>query len=709
MRSRKRICKTGCPTLFALLIAAVVFAFSCTPFKASLRETPDKYRGSTTQEVLKFNPKDSTCAGFPALQVETLDGTCVGVVYSTTSAAFQPRSLMEIPGKQGWFLVTDFASWSTTAGKIWILKTIGNFGSVTAEVFLDGLSLPHQIVLGPGNRIYFSEDGAISSFPVSLAVAGKAIKRADTKAILSGLPPMLRGTVKNSMHPLKHFVFDAKGHLYLNIGAYTDHCNDFVGKACEETDGSIGGGRSSNEKDHGAVIRRYDFTGDINKGWSNSYRLVGRGLRNSMGLWFNSKGDLIQAENSRDFKESFRPYEELNLIPAAVIEGKSPPKHYGWPYCYNDKETSDEWKSFSFKCDPAVNPDYAPPFILLPPHGAPLGILKYTASTVPNLTGQLIVPLHGYRSAGHRILSFPLDPTTDAPKLSTGATFGDDDLSGGTQAIARPYPAGSPMSQAVEVVAGWYEAPGYRPRGAPVAMVQGSDGAMWITDDKNHAILRLSKPGVGYQKKPAPPRPNFGKAYTQLIVESPNWKKAYFDLVGGVLKAQQCQGCHDDYRNTGDADTDGLAQLRYLASMGNWILPKDITKSTLYTKMSPPGASAMPPKDKPFPNQQAAVDALEKVKTFVQSMPPSANIWMVKAGKTPNIVSLKKGSPGNRICGKLTSGYHVWALTNAKSKLGGVDVLEILVGSPSKIADLSKCPGDNAFFVAAGDLEPLLK
>jgi glucose/arabinose dehydrogenase len=680
---------------------------SCNP--TFLRETPDKYRGSQTQEVMKFDAADKSCAGFPALRIESQDGTCVGMVSTSASNAFQPRTLLEIPGKPGWFLVTDFAGWSTTSGKIWILKTIGNFGSVTLEPFLSGLSLPHQILMGPGNRVYFSEDTQISSFPVSLAVQGAAIARSQTKTILAGLPPMVRAGVRNSLHPLKNFVFDAGQNLYVNIGAFTDHCADFAGKKCEESDKMVGGGQSADERNHGAVIRRYDFKGDVAQGWNTQFRLVAKGLRNSMGLWFNAKGDLIQVENSRDFPESFRPFEEINVIPAQVIAGSLPAKHYGWPYCYNHNETSDEWKNFSFKCNTTENANYAPPLALLPPHGAPLGLLKYTGSLISGLSGKLMIPLHGYRSPGHRILAVDLASGSDVPQVFASGVYLEDDQSGGTKALTRSYPPGFNSLNAKELISGWYDAPGVRPKGAPVGVIQGTDGALWLADDKNHSILRISKPGLGYQKKPAPARANFSLAYSQLIFESPSWKKFYFKLVNEVLKSSSCAGCHDAYRNAGDAGSDGLAELRYLTGMGNWIVPLEPGKSALFTKLSPAGSSPMPPQDKAFPSLAVATAALATVKAFVNEMPSNTQVWRVKAGKTPDLLSTKRGNSSARVCGKLVSGYHVWVLSTSTMNVGGIAVHEVQVGGQSQIAELAKCPGDNAFYIAASDIEALIK
>lgn len=60
---------------------------------------------------------------------------------------------------------------------------------------------------------------------------------------------------------------------------------------------------------------------------------------------------------------------------------------------------------------------YKQPLSLLPPHGAPLGMLYYHGSKFPELDGRLLVGLHGYRPTGSRLLAYQVEarsrPTRD--------------------------------------------------------------------------------------------------------------------------------------------------------------------------------------------------------------------------------------------------------------------------------------------------------
>ena len=83
----------------------------------------------------------------------------------------------------------------------------------------------------------------------------------------------------------------------------------------------------------------------------------------------------------------------------------------------------------------------------------------------PELQGRLLVTLHGYRPTGSRILAIELD-AKGLPK-------------------ARQKPR--------DLTPGWRAVKGKRPDGAPVSLAVTPDGAIWVADDRNGAILRFAK------------------------------------------------------------------------------------------------------------------------------------------------------------------------------------------------------------------------
>ena len=83
----------------------------------------------------------------------------------------------------------------------------------------------------------------------------------------------------------------------------------------------------------------------------------------------------------------------------------------------------------------------------------------------PDLQGRLLVSLHGYRPTGSRILAIALD--------------------------AKGHPVAGQKPR--DLTPGWGAVKGKRPAGAPVGMAVAADGAIWIADDRNGAILRFAK------------------------------------------------------------------------------------------------------------------------------------------------------------------------------------------------------------------------
>ncbi len=81
----------------------------------------------------------------------------------------------------------------------------------------------------------------------------------------------------------------------------------------------------------------------------------------------------------------------------------------------------------------------------------------------PELKGRLLVTLHGYQPAGARILAFATD--------------------------ANGIPAGAPL----DLTPDWARARRQRPRGSPVGVAIAADGAIWVTDDRSRAIIRIAR------------------------------------------------------------------------------------------------------------------------------------------------------------------------------------------------------------------------
>jgi glucose/arabinose dehydrogenase len=377
-----------------------------------------------------------TCDGLPRVDVGTAPGYCLGLVLAPEAGKFSkrlirsPRMLLQLPDER--WLLTDLGNWTDGLGKLWELRRDGA-GRFLSRAVASGLSLPHTVAYGPDGEIYLSEMHRISRV------------NPDTGALTSVITGLPSNKLHIGRHPLSHFIFDANGDLLVNVGADSDQCATRATKAaraCEEADGP----------DPRAAIRRYGYLG--NGSWDPKFQIHARGLRNSLVLVRHPSGTLLQGENSFDFAPSEpRPHEELNVL----VKGS----HFGWPYCYDNDQQAPAWRGRAPKaCNAGA---YQAPALLLPPHSAPLGGLYYDGALFPSLKGRLLLGLHGYFPTGSRILAYEVD--------------------------AHGIPvAGEPL----DLTPGWALRTGQRPAGAPVALTSARDGSLWIADDRNAAVLRLS-------------------------------------------------------------------------------------------------------------------------------------------------------------------------------------------------------------------------
>lgn len=442
-----------------------------------------------------YDPTDRSCDGYPRLEVETMPGTCLGLVLPAEKTGFRmPRTILQVRGTTD-FLLVDMGGWATRKGALYLLHK-GNNG-YEPKLLKSGLDKPHGLAYGADDFIYVGETHQISRFRLRAgAIEGWQVAVGDL--------PRFEG----HMHPLTQFTFDERnGDLFVNSGAPSDHCfakekGTYVD--CPET----------SEMGLGAIYRYpAAFLKDLSRGPARMREMAGQGLRNSMAMTVSPAGYLIQAENSRDFPQLEEPYEEIN-----VIDLKNSGHHHGWPQCYNFHAVSPEWlykensqtglrKRFQTLLDcggTAVTSEsyYQMPHALIPPHAAPLHMAYYGKSgqLAPLLGGKLIMSWHGYQPAGQRLVAYPVDaegrPVLTAAK---NATYGFNQK--GACAVRKPFAPTGGLERVApyeEVISGWDEVKGKRPKGAPVGFTVADDGSIWIVEDRNtRTVTRLARAGRG--------------------------------------------------------------------------------------------------------------------------------------------------------------------------------------------------------------------
>ena len=481
------------------------------------------------------------CGPFPRAVVTTPSWACLGIVAGPADGLTMPRSVIEVAPRR--LLVIDMGGWANNIGRLVEIR-LGEDGSRIVTTLMSGLDRPHGLGLGPDGKVYVGEATVIWRFDPKAASIAREV-------VVAGLP----GTGR---HPLKTFAFKPDGNLVVNIGAPSDRCEanpnalSAVLFPCPVTDGA--------NPQAALWLLEFDRPGGVKK----SFKPIARGLRNSMALAVaEPSGVIVQGENNVDLRPEDSPPEELNVI--------TPGANYGWPYCAANAVVPG-YQRYVKTCA-----TFTPPTVLVPAHSAPLGMIYYGGAMFPKLHGKLIVSLHGYRSNGHRIIAY--DRTDDGRPIA---------------------PAGEPPAFPFQLVDGWDERPGLRPRGAPVAISTGIDGQIWFTEDKNRTVMVLlngaaSASDTGRRSEP--------------IVVTP--APAAWPALQARL-APACGQCHEDFRA-------GSAQAVWakLVQRG-WVDQRAVATSKLIHAMR----GQAPLKPMPPPNGLASLPGgVAALEAFVRSLP----------------------------------------------------------------------------------------
>ena len=478
------------------------------------------------------------CDGYPRMKLATPEGLCVGLVVSKETPAKDGKAGLIFPRDIVFprpdhqfnqeFYLTDMGGWGENKGRV-LLVDVGQI-----ETVMDGLMLPHAIEYGPDGQIYVAEADTLISFePPPAKTDGFGYKREIINL------PYKPGGAKH-LHPLKAFTFSDANELWLNSGSLSDRCLDSLNfDVCTEA------------RDAGTVL---NFRKDGNL-WTVNPDKIAFGLRNSMGLTTHSSGTVLQVENGADFEDANSPFEEINRLDILP----SPRRFYGWPYCFDRDEQDPDWGAkINYNCS-TYNPDYRFPIALLPPHGAPLDLL-YAPEGILNFEQEkLILPLHGYREGGHRILYFDVDEE------------------------------GLPIGDAQELVFDW-DASDTGPRGAPVGLTIGPDRAIWGVEDKNKTVFRVSV------DKHLPQAWNDTSITTIVKVE-----ETYPTLHAEIFKPK-CAACHVEFTGSAQASYQALHRV-------GWLGPESI----LYERLLTPPPKQMPP-DQPLPQPD-----ITKIKDWLET------------------------------------------------------------------------------------------
>lgn len=671
-----------------------------------------------------YDPRDRSCDGFPRLKVDTMPGTCLGLVIPQARGVdraakvsfVMPRTLVSVPGTKD-FLLVDMGGWKANAGVLFWLRE-GADGNYEVKALRTGLNTPHGLAFGPFGYFYIGESDKISRFHF----AGGKVN--DWQLVVAGLPRF-----KGHMHPLTQFTFDPRNNdMFINSGAPSDHCYVKEGggySLCPDSEGTLA--PNGKVQQAMAAIFRVPAARLENppKEGVSFYEIKAQGLRNSMAMVVHPSGTLVQGENARDFSELEEPYEEINVVDL----NSDVQYHHGWPYCFDYRATSPEWKHPENKnaalrkafpnyldCSKPGGADggYRPPHALMPPHVAPLNMAYLKKPLGALRGGELLVSWHGYQAAGQRLVAYEVDGA--GKPLLRGIAKNETYLANqkGACPVAKPFRPQGGVEQVApytEVISGWDAVKGERPTGAPVGFTEASDGSIWIAEDrKNRTIVRLAKfdgPALprncGERGRGSQPDPRVEMlVWRNIMLAKPEVRKGY-EEVRNKLVVPYCAGCHGTMR-ADDIAGDNFAELDFFVKNG-WVQARSLDGSKLYQAIAQTGElPPMPPGgSKQFFGTPEGDEILRVVSGWIKGLPTDFDARF----KRTNLkearkfrVEAKNASPA---CGEFPAGAVVYVDPRPNAVLKGDGWLwnrvYVVPGDSRLFSGACAYPTDGAFYL----------
>jgi glucose/arabinose dehydrogenase len=282
---------------------------------------------------------------------------------------------------------------------------------------------------------------------------------------------IITGLKMENQHESKSLVLDNKGNIYVNIGAYSNSCQEK-----DRTPGSMG------QKDCPVL----EFAGGIwmfkadkpDQTYKDGIRYA-TGLRNVVGLDWNQQLDqLFVMQHGRDqLHDSFPELydvKESALLPAECMYALRKGDNAGWPYIYYDQIQHKKIVAPEYGGDKKKegDPSYIDPVAAYPGHLAPNALLFYTGDQFPaRYKNGAFIAFHG---------SWNRAPEPQAGTFVVFQPFKNGKPDGDWEIFADNF-SGSPEKTASG-----------RPDHKPCGLAQGADGSIYVTDDLKGTVYRIS-------------------------------------------------------------------------------------------------------------------------------------------------------------------------------------------------------------------------
>ena len=294
--------------------------------------------------------------------------------------------------------------------------------------------------------------------------------------VMNPLTPItvVSGLLDKNQHNSKSITFDKENNVYVNIGAYSN--------ACQEKDRSVGsaGRMPCPILDSAGGIWKFNAQKQ-DQTYGDGIRYA-TGLRNVLGLdWNNVTNKLYVSQHGRDQLNTFFPAlytnEQNSELPAETFYEINQGDNAGWPYVYFDpvqkkKIVSPEYGGDGIK---EGSSEYKNPAVAFPAHMAPMAVLFYTGDQFPQkYKNGAFISFHG---------SWNRAPLPQEGFFVAFVPFKNGKATGDWEIFANGF-AGTIDGAKVT-----------NPRQAksrPCGLAQGPDGSIYVSDDNKGNIFKIS-------------------------------------------------------------------------------------------------------------------------------------------------------------------------------------------------------------------------
>ncbi len=298
----------------------------------------------------------------------------------------------------------------------------------------------------------------------------------DQDEVVDPLGPktIVEGLIDRNQHESKSITLDGQGNIYVNIGAYSN--------ACQEKDRMPGskGMMPCPVLDSAGGIWKFDSQKE-NQVYGDGIRYA-TGLRNVVGLdWNTQTNSLFVTQHGRDQLNSFYPKlytaDQNAELPAETMYEMKQGDNAGWPYVYFDpyqkkKIVSPEYGGDGIK---EGGENALDPIAFFPAHMAPNALLFYTGNQFPEkYKNGAFIAFHGSWNRAplpHEGYFFAFVPFKNCKPNGEWEIFANG-FSGltGDEKVKNPRNA----------------------KARPCGLAQGPDGSLYVSDDNKGAIFKIS-------------------------------------------------------------------------------------------------------------------------------------------------------------------------------------------------------------------------